>query len=380
MARLASAGIMLGIIAYAVLLNRYEHDFYLFSVQEDEYLEWATVWAFLFATALFAVASVERYRTEKRNPWFLVCLSAFCFVFAMEEISWGQRILGFRPPTYFLDQNFQQELNYHNIIEKDFRKLLLKVLILAYGFLLPILALEQATKRWVDKLAFVAPPTILIIPFSVTAAFYHIYPLQFTGEVTELAFGFGLMFSALLYISETNSTFWQWWSGKLEMLGNPFATVGLLTVVIFVIGIGNATVARHNFSSDPHVLETARMETHAIATDMAALYRANKQGVVTRCKDHRRMNGLATRLRTDYLYTSEFASLVQKGMSEERAQYFIDPWNSPYWIRHECLSTDGVERVLIYSFGPNRKRDSSPGKLSGDDIGTLIQYTPNKDD
>ena len=378
MARLASAGIMLGIIAVAVLLDRYDQDFYLFSVQEDEYLEWATVWAFLFAAVLFGFASVHRHRNEKRNPWFLICLSAFCFVFAMEEISWGQRILGFRPPTYFLDQNFQQELNYHNIIEKDFRKLLLKVLILAYGLLLPVLALEQTTRRLVDKLSFVAPPTILIIPFSVTAAFYHIYPLQFTGEITELAFGFGLMFSALIYLSETNSALWHWWSNKWAMLRHSFITVCLLTFVTLLIGIGNATVARHSFNADPHVLETARVEALAIANDMAALYRNNKPGVVTRCKDHRRMNGLAKRLRTDYLYTSEFASLVEQGMSEERAQYFIDPWNSPYWMRHDCLSSDGIQQVFIYSFGPNRKRDSAKGQLSGDDIGVIIRYTPDE--
>jgi hypothetical protein len=65
-------------------------------------------------------------------------------------------------------------------------------------------------------------------------------------------------------------------------------------------------------------------------------------------------------------------------MSEERAQYFIDPWNSPYWMRHDCLSSDGIQQVFIYSFGPNRKRDSAKGQLSGDDIGVIIRYTPDE--
>jgi len=38
-------GLIFLIVAYAALLFEYDPDLYYLSVQEDEYLEWATVWA-----------------------------------------------------------------------------------------------------------------------------------------------------------------------------------------------------------------------------------------------------------------------------------------------------------------------------------------------
>ena len=61
-------------------------------------------------------------------------------------------------------------------------------------------------------------------------------------------------------------------------------------------------------------------------------------------------------------------------LPEERADYFLDPWNSPYWIRHRCSSKR--QRITIYSFGPNRRRDSDSRELRGDDIGAVIELAP----
>jgi hypothetical protein len=47
----------------------------------------------------------------------------FCFVVAGKEASWGQRLMGYQPSEYFLANNFQQELNVHNVIETSTRKL-----------------------------------------------------------------------------------------------------------------------------------------------------------------------------------------------------------------------------------------------------------------
>ena len=53
-----------------------------------------------------------------------------------------------------------------------------------------------------------------------------------------------------------------------------------------------------------------------------------------------------------------------------RANYVLDQWNSPYWVRHKCGS--GRVTVFIYSFGPNRQRDSSEWEILGDDIGMRL--------
>ena len=65
-----------------------------------------------------------------------------------------------------------------------------------------------------------------------------------------------------------------------------------------------------------------------------------------------------------------FARLKVQGLPEVRADFFIDPWNSPYWIRHKCK--DKRRRVFVYSFGPNRRRDSTAWEILGDDIGAMI--------
>ena len=56
-----------------------------------------------------------------------------------------------------------------------------------------------------------------------------------------------------------------------------------------------------------------------------------------------------------------------------RAGYLLDPWNSPYWIRHKCPQGGGRRRaVFVYSFGPNRRRDSTAWEIRGDDLGVTI--------
>ena len=56
----------------------------------------------------------------------------------------------------------------------------------------------------------------------------------------------------------------------------------------------------------------------------------------------------------------------------DRRGYFVDPWNNPYWIFYARKGRRG----LLYSFGPNRRRDTRLPKkgvpagfeAGGDDI------------
>ena len=56
----------------------------------------------------------------------------------------------------------------------------------------------------------------------------------------------------------------------------------------------------------------------------------------------------------------------------DRQGYFLDPWNNPYWL----LTDRDEDKVYIYSFGPNRRRDSDTHPLEeweGDDIGIFVE-------
>ncbi len=76
-----------------------------------------------------------------------------------------------------------------------------------------------------------------------------------------------------------------------------------------------------------------------------------------------------------YLLGGEYSRLLASNGNAARAEYLLDPWNSAYWIRHKCRN--GREARFIYSFGPNRRRDSSDWEIGdeaagGDDIGVHL--------
>ena len=171
-------GLIFSILVYATLLFEYDSDHYYLAVQEDEYLEWTTFWAFLIAAALSIVAAVRQRRSGQGLPWFLTGVALFCLFVALEEISWGQRLLGYRPPVYFLDQNFQQEFNIHNVVDTRYRKLALKAVIIGYGVILPLLQLVPASGRLLTRLGVIAPPIGLLPTFLATYVLYDVVPVE----------------------------------------------------------------------------------------------------------------------------------------------------------------------------------------------------------
>ena len=83
---------------------------------EDGFTEWCT---FIALCASFVVCARRLYGLwSVRSPRFLFIvgfLTLFCFFGAGEEISWGQRIVGFESPEFFADNNSQQETGIHNL-------------------------------------------------------------------------------------------------------------------------------------------------------------------------------------------------------------------------------------------------------------------------
>lgn len=88
---------------------------------EDGIVESIGAVGFFVASVLFVVL----YRKSKREPgaplnplkgnvFFLLLGLAFFFV-GMEEISWGQRIIGFKTPEAMVEANVQREFNFHNL-------------------------------------------------------------------------------------------------------------------------------------------------------------------------------------------------------------------------------------------------------------------------
>ncbi len=77
--------------------------------KEDGFFEWLTFWYALVAALIWAWLSI-RYRLVP----FLLPFAFFLF-FAMEEISWGQRLFEWETPEFIGSVNYQNETNIHNI-------------------------------------------------------------------------------------------------------------------------------------------------------------------------------------------------------------------------------------------------------------------------
>lgn len=345
---------VLGTFAYAFLLETRFPDLYYFSVQEDEYLEWATVWAFLIAAIAWTRGAGDFRSTTQRFPWFQYGIALFCVVVAMEEISWGQRLIGYRPPEYFLTENFQQELNFHNIVETDFRKLALSLVIAGFGIALPVAAQFRQVRNPCARVGIVAPSIGLLPAFVTTLSVYVVYPWDFSGEWVELALGLGFVFAAIRAPHE-------------RRLGLASQTA-VAFVAVFALGLLGAAVTRWQRDTDPALLEAARIEVEAISRDFEDGYAESE------CNLHKRLYTFVVEHEQGGIYSGSFSALQSQGLNEDRADFFLDPWNSPYWIRDRCDRETNQRTTFVYSFGPNRIRDSSRTEILGDDIGAVISH------
>ncbi|MDQ4088580.1 MAG: hypothetical protein M3177_11325 [Pseudomonadota bacterium] len=86
--------------------------------QEDRLLEWLSAALLLLGCGSLALAFLALHRAPDRHVYALAALaglSLLLLVMAMEEISWGQRVLGFQTPEAIAAANWQGEFNFHNL-------------------------------------------------------------------------------------------------------------------------------------------------------------------------------------------------------------------------------------------------------------------------
>jgi type II secretory pathway pseudopilin PulG len=351
--------LVIGWVGGFLLLDERSPETFYQAVQEDEWLEWGTFWAFIVAGALFLRAAWVQRSTGVSVPWFLAGLGLFCLLVAMEEISWGQRVFGYRPPTYFLEHNFQQELNLHNVIGTGVRKDSLRLILLGYGVAFPLLARIPLVRRLLARFAMEAPPIGLTPAFLATFLTYQSYPFDFAGEVVEFMMGLAFAFAAL-----ASAYGLAWARPRLPM------ALAACTIAVLVLGIANAAVSRRERASSPAAMQNARTELEALRQDFleeAAFWGGR---LPTKCGLHKRLYSFMEKYDETFLIEGRFAALQSQGLPEERAAFLVDPWNTAYWVRDSCK---GDRVVFVYSFGPNRRRESTEREIRGDDVGVILK-------
>ena len=298
-------------------------------MQEDRAVEWGTAFAFALAGVAFFVLSVAGKR------WGDGAVALFCFVAAGEEISWGQRLLGYLPSETFLERNAQQEANLHNLVEAFGQpKWSLIAVVAGYGLLLPVLARHARMARMLHRLRIAIVPWSLACWFAAAVMILIWYPVRFTGEWVEAMVG-------VLFLAAAPLT--------------APVTAGLLALT--TLAAFGAEHGSRRAAANPEQLVCAAREAAALATDVRAdtLSRTMQRDgrvhkrVYTLWRDGDLTQPLAQRFRS--VWCDESPSRLAR-----RRRFAIDPWGTAYWLRAE-RGDDGSRRVSVYSFGPNRRRD-----------------------
>jgi len=96
---------------------------------EDGPFEDSTAAALVLAAVVLAWAAFSLWRMAAAQPgsayrwsfWVCIGLMAAAFVVGMEEISWGQRVLGWQTPAALGQLNYQNETNLHNLFNPVLR-------------------------------------------------------------------------------------------------------------------------------------------------------------------------------------------------------------------------------------------------------------------
>ncbi|HEY5946528.1 MAG TPA: hypothetical protein VIV40_13595 [Kofleriaceae bacterium] len=299
--------------------------------QEDGIVEWATFLAFMMAAGWLVVV----VRRISPSWWFqgaCLLLAAFCLVVAGEEISWGQRLFGFKPPDVFLERNFQQELNLHNVLMDERglgfaleSKHLVMAIVVGFCIAWPMLVRR---KRF-EVFAPLAPPFAFVPLGLAVFAAELTYKVELTGEGAELIAGLIFLASAIVAVRPRPLTVAVWLAAPV------------------VVGILLSTVmTRVMFGSD-------EAGTRAAAAELALLQQDVVAGATDKLLDKTVHKRVYTSMRDGYLRLDGGAFLEGQTARHDRRGYFLDPWNNPYWVHYNKKTRSGA----VYSFGPNRRRD-----------------------
>jgi len=348
-----NAAIALVLLASLAVYALFPEHFYR-AVQEDEYLEWGTFWAFLAAGIIYLRTAAEN-GFAPRSSWCLLALAAFCLFVAFEEISWGQRLLGYQPPEYFLERNYQQEFNLHNIVPDLFRTLAVVLITVGYGVVAPLALRYLKPLQPLRSAGVVVPPMYLVPGFAAIGVYYVFRPFRFYEEWVEFALALAFLFAACAANSSARRLFSQNWR-----------SLTVLTAVL-VVGWGSALAAQLLMAGEPGKVQTARVELAALRKDFVG------GNADSRCGRHKRLYAFMREYDQPGLLEGHFAALTAKGLPESRAVYFLDPWNYAYWIWDICESQTGERTTFLYSFGPNQRRDAMSSDDVGDDIIVYIR-------
>ena len=196
---IALFAIPLPALPVAIVLSLTNQPWFYRITDEDQLVEWLQVVVLLIASGAFLLLTRRHWRDGRRiSAVISILLAVGAFVVVGEEISWGQRILGWATPPTLDAINEQGETNIHNIKSIATTSRLTQFVASGYGFLVPLVTLLPKAPRRVTE-SFFVPPVAVVSFFAGTFAYWAVrIPLDPTpaifqiSEITELTSYSGL--------------------------------------------------------------------------------------------------------------------------------------------------------------------------------------------
>ena len=110
----------LAFMALLISIKLYSFEVYWgIMAKEDGLAEYATSLVYLITTVIAIQIALRFKKSDQKSYAILYTLAAIgFFIIAMEEISWGQRIMGLQSPEFFVAHNDQDEINLHNFLTR----------------------------------------------------------------------------------------------------------------------------------------------------------------------------------------------------------------------------------------------------------------------
>ena len=216
---------------------------YILGTYEDLYGEWAQT--YLFATiCIFAFLLAIK---KSRSRLFFTFLALAAFYTVMEEISWGQRLLNFKTPEFFMEHNIQHEFNLHNLLTgpvdswvKTALGYMISATLLIYGVVYSFLYKKGWRGAiWLETKGLPAPPFFLW-PFFAIAAYLEPEPFHFNeAEVAELLVGLAVACTTFHYwfVQRYDLTLFPIFQWKKNNLKRYRAMIALILLVVSSLSV-----------------------------------------------------------------------------------------------------------------------------------------------
>ena len=202
-------------VAGWLFLLWYKTWFALRLVKEDSLTEWMAFFLLVVSMVLWAWAAVRWPRGLGLTRVALAILALSGFVLAMEEISWGQRVLGFETPAGYAEINVQNETSLHNLEGlQRVRHLALVVFGVAGLVVIGDRKCGGWITRWFGFVRDLSPPVW----------FWHaFFWVMLTGVVTELTEW------RILYRDDEPARLYRFYAGRFTEIGELIVAIAAVS-------------------------------------------------------------------------------------------------------------------------------------------------------